>query len=690
MKLHRIAFLYALAAVAQQPEPAFKFEVTTQLVVVNVQVRDSDGRPVENLGRDAFTVLEDGKPQKLSIFEFQRLESAGEMPAAAPAAAPKPGARPEITPSKPGEVRYKDRRLMVLFFDFSSMESAEQLRAQKSALAFIDQKMTPADLVAIMSFSTRLRVVQDFTDDRTRLTEAIKRFRIGETGDLASTAATGEDSNGEDTGAAFTADESEFNVFNTDRKLSALEMATKMLSSLPEKKALVYFSSGVGKTGVENQSQLRATVNAAMRANVSFYPVDARGLVAEAPLGDASTAGSRGSSMYSGAAQQQRREQFSDQQETLVTLAADTGGKALLDNNDLTLGIVQAQKDIASYYILGYYSTNPATDGRYRRIAVRIQSQPRAKLDYRSGYFASKSFRDFSGGDKERQLEEALLLGDPITDLPVALEVDYFRRAADRYIVPLAVKVPGSAIQLARSRDVEKTRLDFIAQVRNSKGAVVAGLRDHIEVKLKGTAAAEWNNRQLQYDSAFTLPPGAYSLKFLVRENETGRMGTFETRFEVPDLALEKSYLRLSSVIWSNQWEPLSAAVGQAGQDRRSLTNHPLVKEGQKLIPSITKVFRKDQKLYVFFETYDTGRIPDTKAASLSVSLSIFRQGNKVFESEARRIDANIEARSGALPVDLEVPLEQIGSGEYVCQLNVMDEHGRKFAFRRSPLIVLP
>ncbi len=687
MRLPRFAFLIALAAAAQQPEPALKFEVTTQLVVVNVQVQDADGRPVENLNRDDFTLLEDGKPQKFAVFEYQRLEGDAEPPAAP---APAPAAQPGITPSKPGQVRYKDRRLMVLFFDFSSMPVEDQVRAQKSALAFIEEKLAPADLVAVMSFSTRLRVVQDFTDDRDELAAAIKRFRIGETGDLAAAGAAGDDENAVDTGAAFTADESEFNIFNTDRKLSALETATRMLASLPEKKALVYFSSGVGKTGVENQSQLRSTVNAALRANVSFYPVDARGLVAQAPLGDATQGGSRGSGMYSGSAQRQRSQQFSDQQETLFTLAADTGGKALLDTNDLTLGMVQAQRDISSYYILGYYSTNPAQDGKYRRIAVRIAGQPRAKLDYRSGYFAAKSFHDFTGSDKERQLEEALLLGDPITDLPVALEVDYFRRAADRYIVPVAVKVPGSAIQLARSRDAEKTRLDFIAQVRNAKGGIVASLRDHIEVKLKGTAAAEWNRRQLQYDSAFTLPPGAYSIKFLVRENETGRMGTFETGFEVPDLAAEKSYLRLSSVVWSNQWEPLDAAVGRAGRDRRALRNHPLVKENQKLIPSITKVFRKDQRLYVLFETYDPSRRQDTPAATLAVNLSVFRNGKKVYESEARRITARLEERSGALPVDLEVPLEEIGSGEYICQLNVIDELGGKFAFRRSPLIVLP
>jgi VWFA-related protein len=152
-----------------------------------------------------------------------------------------------------------------------------------------------------------------------------------------------------DTGAAYTADDNEFNIFNTDRKLAALESAVKMLASLPEKKALVYFASGMSRTGIDNQAQLRATVNAAIRGNVVFYPVDARGLAATAPLGDATQTSPGGQGMYSGSSQRTAQENFQGQQETLYTLACDTGGKALLDQNDLALGIVQAQKDISSW-----------------------------------------------------------------------------------------------------------------------------------------------------------------------------------------------------------------------------------------------------------------------------------------------------------------------------------------------------
>ena len=106
-------------------------------------------------------------------------------------------------------------------------------------------------------------------------------------------------------------------------------------------------------------------------------------------------------------AQRQLRDKFNAQQETLDTLAADTGGKAMLDSNDLATGIVQAQQSFSSYYILGYYSSSPA-DGRYRRVEVKLKSPEKYKLEYRAGYYAPKTFDKYTSTDKERQLEEAL------------------------------------------------------------------------------------------------------------------------------------------------------------------------------------------------------------------------------------------------------------------------------------------
>jgi VWFA-related protein len=684
-----------LGASAQQsapslPKETYKFETSTQLVVINVAVRDKNGNPVPGLKAGDFTVTEDGKPQQVKVFEAQKLDDTAvpepglatrsEAPAAAVQAAP----ATRIAPAKAGEVKYKDRRLLVMFFDLAGMPVADQLRTQQAALKFLNTRITRSDVVAVMTYATDLSVLQDFTDDRDKLVSVIRKLPIGETG--MANGSTGDDSEG-DTGAAYSQDESEFNIFNTDRKLAALESAAKMLGTLPEKKALVYFASGMSRTGIDNQAQLRATVNAAVRSNVAFYPVDARGLVAQAPIGDATQASQGGRGMYSGSSQRTTQSNFQDQQESLYTLASDTGGKALLDQNDLALGIVQAQKDISSYYIIGYYSTNTALDGRYRRIKVQLRTETSARLDYRTGYFASKEFRQFNSSDRERQLQEALMLGDPVTDLSLAIEVNYFRMARDRYFIPVSVKIPGSDIELARTGGAETTRLDFIGQVKDSKGALQGTVRDEITVKLKGDAAGQLSKRNLEYDTGFTLAPGTYTLKFLARENETGKMGTFETRFVVPDLTADQKHLPISSVVLSYQREKLDTALATAEKDKKLLAANPLVQDGRKLVPSVTRVFRKDQEMYVYLEAYQ----PAAETTQFMVAAVSFYRGKvKAFETEPLPVTAGLNAKSKAVPVSFSVPLAKLQPGRYTCQVSVVDPSAQKFAVWRSPMVLLP
>jgi VWFA-related protein len=682
----KIVFAFACLTVFAQDPVTFK--VDRNLVIVNVTVRDKSGKILDNLKQSDFTLLENGKPQPISVFEVEHLagDSLPKLPAdtgktlikrdaAAPVNVPAPEtAAPVEPPSR------KDHRLLALFFDMSSMQPPEQIRAGEAAMKFLREQMTSSDLVEIMTFGTELKVVEEFTNDRDQLMKDITKLRIGDSSELAGLGDTGADPT--DDSGSFVADETEYNIFNTDRKLAALESAAKKLAAFPEKKALVYISSGVNKTGVENQSQLKSTINAAVRANVAFYPIDARGFLATPPAGDASTASASGTGVYSSTAQQNLRNTFNDSQETLDSLAAETGGKALLDNNDLTLGIQQAQKDINTYYILGYYSNNDAKDGKYRNIKIQLNPKIEAKLDFRKGYYAAKEFAKLNSSDKEQQLEEALTLGDPITDLPLFLEVDYFRLAKDKYFVPISVKIPGSALDLSKR---EKTDLDFIGQIRDAKGNLMGGVRDGIQLKFNDADATKLGQRNIEYDTGVTLAPGQYRLRFLARENQTGKMGTFETAFTIPDLGKDPSKVRMSSVVWSSQREPLAAVVGSAGNNKKLLDKHPLVQDGQKLVPSITHVFRENQKLYVYFEVYDPA---GDKTPSVAADLSMFRGKAKVFESEPVHATQTIASRPGAVAFQFQMPLTSVKPGEYVCQLNVIDEQARTFAFARAPLVV--
>ena len=684
-------------SVAGGPQTDLRISTTTQLVVEDVLIKGKDGKPVLGLKPEDFTITEDGKPQKISVFEFQTLEDDSAQPGrptVVPATAThdKSAAKAittvQIAPERPGDLKYRNRRLLAMFFDMTSMPIQDQKRAQEAALKYLRTQMKPADLMAIMTFSSDVKVVEDFTDDRDLLEKDIKSLIIGEGQGFE---VSNQDDSASDTGAAFQQDDTEFNIFNTDRQLSALETAVRMLGSLNEKKSLIYFASGMQRNGLDNQAQLRSTVNAAIRANVSFYPIDARGLVAEAPLGDATKGSPGGQGMYSGSSSHARVSNFQNQQETLYTLASDTGGKALLDNNDLSMGIVQAQQDMASYYIIGYYSGNAALDGRFRRVKITVNDKSAAariaKLDYRQGYYAGKQFNKFTESDKEHQLAEALVLGDPVTDMDLALELDYFRLARERYFVPLAVKIPGSEIELARHGGAERTRLDFIGQVRDSKGTVVANVRDNIEVRLKGETSQQLAKTTLEYDTGFTLPPGSYAVKFLARENETGKMGTYETKIVVPDLTTEQKYLPISSVVLSNQRQPLDAAVANAEKDKKVLAAHPLIQNGTKLVPSVTRVFRTDQTLYVYLEAYE----PTAEATQpVTASVSFYRGKLKAFESDPLLISDGLNPKTKAVPLRFSLPLAKLKPGKYTCQVSVLDPTAQKFAFWRAPVVVLP
>jgi VWFA-related protein len=709
------AFLLSwMLASAQQAPPApqqaspvpstkntYKFEASTQLIVEDVIIKDKSGNPLTGLKAKDFVVFEDGKPQEISFCEFQTLEDTAvqapepaapkelekRVPEPAKPAAVKAVTANQIAPEKPGDIKYKDRRLMVMFFDMTSMPIGDQIRAQTAAEKFLKTQMTKSDLMAIMTFSSDIKVVEDFTDDRDQLLKDIKSLTIGEGQGMEVNA---DDDSASDTGAAFTQDDTEFNIFNTDRQLGALESAVKMLGSLNEKKALVYFASGMQRNGVDNQAQLTATVNAALRANVSFYPIDARGLQASAPLGDATKASPGGAGMYTGSSARSGQSNFQGQQETLYTLAADTGGKALLDNNDLSVGIVQAQKDVSSYYILGYYTHNEKLDGRFRAVKIQLKDpalQARiSKFDYRRGYYAGKEFKQFTSTDKERQLSEALMLGDPITDIDITMEVDHFRLARDRYFVPVIAKIPGSELELAR-HGAESTTIDFIGVIKDSAGKQVQNFRDFVEFKLKGETAQQLSKHPIEYDSGCVLAPGSYSLRFIARENTTGKLGTYDYKFVIPDLTTEQKRLPISSVVLSSQRMDMSQAVFNAEKDKKLLANNPLIEDGKKLVPSVTRVFNKNQEMYVYLQAYEPAA---ETTQPLIASVSFIRGKVKAFETAPLQITDGLDPKSKALPLKFSVPLGKLAPGRYTVQVSVLDPTSQKFNFWRSPVVVTP
>lgn len=673
----------------------YTMSVSSKLVVEAVNVKDKQGHAIKGLTAKDFTVTEDGVAQQVSFCEYQELPTAPTTPSVKSTAPENIKiynrlAVTQISPEPPGSVRYKNRRLIAMYFDLTALPPDDKLRALEAAQKFIRTQMTSADLVSIMRYGgSSVDVLQDFTDDRSRLLSILETLIVGENQQSEDIT---DDASAADTGAAFGQDSGEFNLFNTDRQLSALQTAAKQLGRLSEKKVLIYFASGLTLHGVDNQAQLHATINDAIRSGVSFWPIDARGLVAEAPLGDATQGSPGNAGMYTGAAALAVTTGLQQSQDTLYALAGDTGGKALLDYNDLTRGIVQAQQSTASYYILGYYTSNGTLDGKFRRIKISVKPELNASLDYRQGYYAGKEFAKFTVADKERQLEDALMLGDPITELTIAMEINYFQLNRAEYFVPVVVKIPGRELALAKKGGAQHTLIDFLLEVKDELGnnMTVQSMRDNVNIKLSDETAVELAKRPVEYDTGFTLLPGKYSIKFLARDDETGRIGTFETPFVIPNLNKEEKRVAISSVVLSGQRIDLKNAIYNASKEKERAKEeaaNPLVLNDQKLIPSVTRVFSKSRDLYVYMQAYEQGV---TAVQPLIAFVSFYQGKTKVFETQPMEVTSAMDNSLKTMPLRFSIGLNSLPVGDYDCQVTVLNPAGQKSAFWRASITLVP
>ena len=691
----------AAAKAAARQNNGFVIRVQTNVVLVDVRVADKKGQPVTDLSLGDFRVFEDGVEQRISSFSVENVEElarAGEVNGAPPTI-DLGKLPPTVTVSDVNKLT-QNHRMIVLFFDLSSMQVDDLLRAVKSSENFIRKQLTPADLVAVATYSSDLRVAQNFTNDRDELHKAIEAIRVGESSSLADqgetgaaggSSATGEEIVTQDTSEAFTPDETEFNIFNTDEKLAALESLADLLRGVPGRKSIIHFSSGVERTGIENQAQLRATTDAANRADVSFYTVDARGLVGLPPGGDASSASPSGTAAYTASAFASQLSSLEGGRETLASLALDTGGRTYYDINDFGQAFTGVQQDNSTYYLLGYSPSNAKSDGRFRRIHVEVK-RPGVRIQGRPGYYAPKNFRQFTAEDKELQLEQAMDLDEPFVDLPLAVETASFRTSNQQYYVVLAAKIPGSSISFLNKSSGHRTEFDFAWRATGRAGHVAAALRDTLPVKLDPENYQQVLAGNFLYEGGIVLPPGNYKLKAVVRENESGRMGTFEGPLVLP--AVGNSGLAVSSVVVSNQvQEP-----GAVPRGRSRVATNPL-DSGRRILPSVTRVFRTDQNLYVYLESYGpkntrkpTSRQNSTigggSTAPSSVALVFFRGGAKT--SEAGPYEGQVAtSTSDTVRYLVRVPLQKFPTGRYWMQVNVLDPADAQVAFARVPLAIL-
>src|SRR6266704_2829129 len=600
-------------------------KAAVNLVEVDVAVTDRDGKLLKGLRQDQFSIAEDGKDQKISSFDYYDVEKLEKADAAETA----PITIPIGSVAPPEEVRQqaRDRRMIVLFFDLTSLQPNDLTRSTLAAKQFLGKQMTSADLVGVVAFGNQLRVIADFTNDR------------------------------------------------------------DLLRDIPGKKSVLQFTSGITQTGEDNRSQLRATTDAANRANMSIYTVDSRGLLAEIPGGDASAGAAGGNAMYTGAAVFQQSGARQNSRETLATLASDTGGRSFFDLGDLGQAFHSVQSDTAGYYLLGYYSTNAQHDGRWRTIRVKVAGVAGARVRYRQGYYAPKDFGVYTTEDRERQLEDAMRSDTPAVELPMAVETAYFRLGNKQIFVPISAKLASSALQWAQKSGRRQVEFDFAAEIRDTQSGRIAGaLRDTITVRLDTERYEELQQNALVYQGGIILPPGNYKLKFLARENESGRIGTFEDDLKLP--AVQPDRMQLSSVVLSSQIVEVqkNSEVQTKGFGPDAKLKLPLDVAGQRIIPSVTRVFTNQQMLYIFFQAY----VPEkTGLNQMRAGLEFFRNGARISQTPIVG-PAKVDDKTRTASFRISLPLNTVAIGRYTVQAVVVEAGGAQAAFGRNYFALRP
>lgn len=683
-------------ASANDSEASYTFKVNSDIVLTNVVVRDKKtGQVVTGLTPDDFTILENGKPQHILSLDFENVDDLARQSGTTVSgnSANAPAMQLFQKNGQVDEAALKNRRLIVMMFDLSSMQVEDLDRAVAAARNYVEKQMQPADLVALVSLGTSLSLDQDFTADKNLILRQLNRYN-GNEGQGMGAGGDGTTSGTQDLSASYTPDESEYNYVNTDIKLYAIESVSKALQRIPQRKSLLFFSGGLTRTGIENQASLNAAINASVRANLSIYTVDVRGLQALPPVGDAQAASLRGNAAYSGAAVTSQFSSNYGSQETLSSLSTDTGGKAFFDSNDFAPAFQRVQNDTAAYYEISFRSSNLARDGKFRKLTIRVKRKD-VKLEYRPGYWAPADFKHSTQEDREQQLDDELASDLPATDMMVYLDAYYFQTRAGNFIVPVSLIVPGSQIPFVHGGEQDKATLDVIGEVRNHAHMQVGNVRDTVKLKLKASQDAQQKN--IQYTTSFVLAPGTYQIKFVVRENETGRMGSFQASITVPEY--RKDQIKLSSIVLSSQQVPFTKK-----------TANPLVFDGVEWIPNVPHVFQQGQHMYLLYQLYDpahaqgadsgadaAGQARHSKQAVLAsgsirvmTNLELLDNSAKALETPlivASRINLPQQNGVGFL---VDVPLEKVPPGLYTCQVNVIDDAAGTFSFPRLALLVRP
>ncbi len=661
-----------------QAQPGVTFRAEVNYVEVDARVLDAQGKFVPGLGQSDFQVLEDGKPQQITIFSLVNLPVER---ATRPLFASKP-----IEPDVQTNLAGYNGRVYLIVLDDSHTHALRSARVRRAAHEFIERHMGANDVAAIVHTSGRADAAQEFTSNQRLLLNAVDKFmgrklrsslmnRLEEESRTRGTRSAGERINDPDTL------ERGYHARNTLESLK--NFADIMAGVRGRRKALVYFSEGVdydindpfnNRDATDILDRTRELIAAATRANVSIYGMDVRGL--GAGTDDAIEIQSFPDDPTLGLTSSALNDEVRMGQDSLRVLSDETGGFATVNNNDIAGAFTRLVEENSSYYVLGYYASNERRDGRFRKIEVRV-NKPGLTVRARRGYFAPRGRvqeAKLSGpGEASAELREAMSSPVPVSGLPLATTASVFKGPDRNGSVVVSTLIGGRDLPLVERDGTFRNDLEVVFLAVDAKGKTFPGDRNTLNLQLKPDSVARVRNAGFRVISSLELPPGRYQLRVAAREANSRRSGLVLHDFEVPDFA--KETLSISSIALTSM---ASSLVPTARP------KDPLV----KLMPGPLSTYRdfgQNDELALFTEVYEAGGGP---AHKVEINLTMKAEGGQtVFQTREERDSSELGGSSGGYGFSAKVPLRDLSPGLYVLRVEAQSRVGDRPAVFRETIV---
>ena len=669
--------------------------VTTNLVQVDVTVTDRDGRQVRDLRPEEFEVFEDGRPQALTNFSYIGLD------ANAAASQPSGGAvKPRdknALPVPPVRLRPEQvRRAFALVVDDFGMDFTSMYFARQALKKFVDEQMQPGDLVAILRTTAGIGALQQFTSDKRQLYAAIDRIRWRPRyGKGPSFSFGGEEQSLPIDGSRPQVESSplgdslnEMEDFREEMfkvgTLAALEYITRGLKELPGRKAVILMTSDLpmgnaNRTSARTMSALDRLIELANRSSIVYYTIDPRGLetlnfTAADPGGKPWDTGARLSAMRAGS---------TDSQAGMRYLAEQTGGRALVNNNDINGGIKRAIEDLNGYYLLAYRpdasTFDPKTgQRRFHTLTVKVK-RPGMMVRTRAGFLGVADEQLLTAPKlattRTGQLIKAL--SSPFTsgDIEVRLTSLFANNASRGSYIRSLLRIDATALKFKETTDGwHEAVVDIMAVTFNASGAVVEEANRTVTVRAQGRTYDRLLRDGLIY--VLNVPvtrPGGYQLRLAVRDATTLLTGSANQFIEVPDLKKKRLALSGIALTGSDTTNSPDDAGGPSAL-QKDASAEGVVNEANVIVGPAVRRFRQDMAMDFGYFIYNARSDKQTGSPQLQAQMRLFRDGQLVFTGKLTRYDPSGQAdlqrlsTGGRLFLGSELP-----PGEYILQIIAID-----------------